>query len=108
MLIFEPLVVKSSALVLLAAVLSMAVPAWSAPPTDGGATPTPRPQADERFRQADTDGNGLLSKSEAERGAPHVAKHFDAMDANKDGQVARDEVRAFAQARRAARGEKTK
>lgn len=57
----------------------------------------------EQFRRADADGNGMLSRAEAERAAPLLAKHFDAIDADRDGQISPEEIRAF---RRAGRGER--
>jgi len=51
-------------------------------------------RADERFRKADTDNNGALSRDEAEKGNPRLARHFDAIDANKDGQLSREELDA--------------
>ena len=56
-----------------------------------------------QFRRADADGNGMLSRAEAERAAPLLAKQFDAVDANRDGQISPEEIRAF---RRAGRGER--
>ena len=55
----------------------------------------------EQFRHADADGNGMLSRAEAERAAPLLAKQFDAIDANRDGQISPEEIRVF---RRAGRG----
>ena len=57
----------------------------------------------EQFRRADADGNGMLSRAEAARAAPLLAKQFDAIDANRDGQISPEEIRAF---RRAGRGER--
>ena len=57
---------------------------------------------DERFRKADADGNGTLSRSEAEKGMPMLARRFDTIDANKDGQVTRDELAAVRKARHGA------
>ena len=57
----------------------------------------------EQFRRADFDANGMLSRAEAERAAPLLAKQFDAIDANRDGQISAEEIRAF---RRAARSER--
>ncbi len=50
---------------------------------------------DEKFKAADKDNDGALTKAEAEAGKMrHVVKHFDQLDANKDGKVTRDELRA--------------
>jgi Ca2+-binding EF-hand superfamily protein len=57
----------------------------------------------EQFRRADADGNGMVSRAEAERAAPLLAKQFDAIDANRDGQISPEEIRAF---RRAGRSER--
>jgi len=56
-------------------------------------------RAAERFKQADADGNGALSKAEAEKGMPGLARRFDAIDGNKDGQLSRDEIEAARKAR---------
>jgi len=58
----------------------------------------------EQFMHADADGNGMLSRAEAERAAPLLAKQFDAIDANCDGQISPEEIRAF---RRAGRNERS-
>ena len=49
---------------------------------------------DERFKKADADGNGAISRAEAEKAMPRLARHFDRIDANKDGQVTREEMAA--------------
>ena len=54
----------------------------------------------EQFREADIDGNGALSLAEAGKALPWLAKHFAAIDVNRDGQVSPEEIRAY---RRAAR-----
>ncbi len=46
------------------------------------------------LKKADTNGDGLVSKAEAQAN-PRLAKNFDAIDTNKDGQLSRDEMRAF-------------
>ncbi len=61
-------------------------------------------RADARFKKSDADGNGKLSRAEAEKGMPRLARHFDAIDANKDGQLTRDELDA---ARKAWHGAKS-
>lgn len=49
---------------------------------------------DKRFKSADTDGNGMLSRAETEKGMPRLARRFERIDADKDGQVSRDEIAA--------------
>ena len=49
----------------------------------------------ERWKAADKDGNGSLSREEAKASMPHLADNFDQVDGNKDGQVSGDEMRAF-------------
>lgn len=58
----------------------------------------------ERFRKADADGNGALSRAEAEKGMRRMVRHFDAIDANRDGQVTMDEVMAARKARGSRKG----
>ena len=62
-----------------------------------------RAKFDEHFAKADTDGDGALSRAEAEKGMPRLAKKFDRVDADHDGKITRDEIRAYLQAMRAAR-----
>ena len=54
----------------------------------------------ERLKAADTNGDGLISRAEA-AALPMIAKHFDEIDANRDGQISADELRAFHEKRRA-------
>ncbi len=65
----------------------------------------PAPGLDSRlaaqFRKADADGDGVLSRAEAERAAPEWAARFDAIDADRDGKISPEEIRAF---RRAGKG----
>ena len=53
----------------------------------------------EHFKHADTNGDGKISRAEAEQNAPRLAKKFDAIDANKDGQLTPEELRAYREAR---------
>jgi Ca2+-binding EF-hand superfamily protein len=56
-----------------------------------------------RFRDADTDRNGVLSRSEA-AALPEIAGKFDAVDVDHDGRISAEEIRAFRRAgRRSAR-----
>ncbi len=57
----------------------------------------------ERFKRADTDGNGALNREEAGKGSRALARHFDRIDANKDGQITNDEIQAARKARGGAR-----
>jgi hypothetical protein len=58
----------------------------------------------ERFKKADANGDGKLTKAEAEAGMPMVARNFGAIDTNKDGFVTPDEIRAGMEQRRQAKG----
>lgn len=59
------------------------------------------------FKRADTDGNGMLSRAEAEKGMPRLARHFDQIDTNKDGQLSRQEIAAARKTRAGARKDKS-
>lgn len=45
------------------------------------------------FQKIDTDGDGKISRAEA-AARPRLAERFDVIDANKDGFITRDEMRA--------------
>ena len=51
-----------------------------------------RASAEARWKEADKDGNGSLSREEASAAMPRLAENFDKMDANGDGQISRDEM----------------
>jgi Ca2+-binding EF-hand superfamily protein len=51
-------------------------------------------QGADRLKQADTNGDGMISRDEA-KALPRLLKHFDEIDANHDGQITADEMRAF-------------
>ncbi|MGB7480195.1 MAG: EF-hand domain-containing protein [Burkholderiaceae bacterium] len=53
---------------------------------------------DARFKAADTDGDGALSKAEAQAaGMQKIVARFDQLDANHDGKLTREELRAGTQ-----------
>lgn len=57
-----------------------------------------RAKAHERWRAADKDGNGSLSREEVESSMPRMADRFKEMDLNDDGQISRDERHDFGMA----------
>ncbi|RAA14740.1 EF-hand domain-containing protein [Ralstonia pseudosolanacearum] len=54
---------------------------------------------DAKFKAADKNGDGALTREEMQAGLPKLARHFDEIDANHDGKVTEDEIRAFMKAR---------
>ena len=60
-----------------------------------GAADTPAgPPPDARWNALDTDGDGRVSRAEAEAGAPGMARNFERLDTDADGQLTREEIRA--------------
>lgn len=57
-------------------------------------------KAAERFRHADTDGDGAISRAEAEKHAPRLAKKYEQIDSNKDGKLTQEELRVYREAKR--------
>lgn len=53
-------------------------------------------RAAEHFKKSDADGNGngMLSRAEADKGMPRLARHFGMIDAHKDGQLSQEELSA--------------
>jgi hypothetical protein len=56
-------------------------------------------QGRERFKKADANGDGRLSREEAKKGMPQLARNFDRIDANKDDMVTQEELEAASKAR---------
>lgn len=56
-----------------------------------------------KFAFLDSDGDRALSLAEIGSEAPRLAQRFGEMDKNRDGQLVPEEMRAFAEAQRAAR-----
>ena len=92
-------------------------PAQPSDPSASGATsaapnppsnPSPKPhhgEAKQRFLQADSNGDGKLSRDEAQS-LPHLAKRFADIDSDRDGYITRDELRAAHQRMKAARAQR--
>jgi Ca2+-binding EF-hand superfamily protein len=57
----------------------------------------------ERFAAADKNGDGKLSKEEAQAGMPFVYKHFDEIDKAHTGSVTMADIVAYAKQMRAAK-----
>ena len=51
-------------------------------------------RAEEWLTKVDTDGDGTISRQEAEANAPRLAKHFDEIDTDHDGTISRAELKA--------------
>jgi Ca2+-binding EF-hand superfamily protein len=60
----------------------------------------PEGHGHDRFKAADTNGDGKISREEA-KALPRLAKHFDEIDADHDGQITPDEMRAYHEKARA-------
>lgn len=50
---------------------------------------------DQMFKAVDANGDGLISKQEAELKAPAMAENFAAIDTNHDGGLSKNEIKAF-------------
>lgn len=90
----------------LIAMLAMALPlgaAAQATPQPTGAQRERAEQAVERFRAADSNHDGQISRAEADASLPRIAKRFDQIDSDHDGQLSVEEFRAVAEKARARR-----
>lgn len=56
-------------------------------------------QQEERFKRADANKDGRLTREEARKGMPVVSRNFDQIDANKDGVVTIEEIDATRKSR---------
>jgi Ca2+-binding EF-hand superfamily protein len=51
-------------------------------------------RGEERFRSADTNGDGSIDRAEAQQGMPRAAEHFGELDADSNGLLTHEELRA--------------
>ncbi len=49
---------------------------------------------EERFKNADKNGDNQITLEEAENGMPRVAAHFDVIDVDRNGYASMDEIKA--------------
>ena len=63
----------------------------------------PRMTAEERFKAANTTGDGRLTFAQAQAKMPRVAHNFEAIDKDRKGHVTLADIRAYDAERRAAR-----
>lgn len=59
-----------------------------------------------RFQKADVDGNGQLTRREAQTGMPRVYQHFAEIDTGNKGYVTLEQIKAYVAAKMAARQSK--
>lgn len=78
-------------------------PAETAPAPQAAAPAKPRMTAEERFKAANTTGDGHLTYAQAQAKMPRVAHNFEAIDKDRKGYVTLADIRAYDTERRAAR-----
>jgi hypothetical protein len=83
---------KSTIALIAALGLASAAALAADPGQDAGQDAGHGPMA--RLKAADTNGDGLISKAEAQASLPRLYKHFDEIDTNHDGQISPEELKA--------------
>ncbi len=83
--------------------LALAATAGSALAEDAGRGGGRAAELQKRFAAADKNGDGRLTKEEAQAGMPMVYKHFDEIDKARAGSVSLADIAAFAKDRRGAK-----
>ena len=61
-------------------------------------------KAEAWWKKVDADGDGTISRDEANANAPRVAKDFDKIDTDHDGTISHEELRAATRERRREHG----
>lgn len=59
-------------------------------------SPALKQAMEDRLRAADSNGDGLISKAEADTKLPRIAKNFAKLDINQDGMLSPEELKAVA------------
>ncbi len=75
--------------------------AWRKAGRGGRAGAGFRERFDALFRRADADGDGALSRAEAQAALPRLARKFGRVDADGDGRISLEEAHAWLDLRRA-------
>ena len=86
-----------------AAAAQAATPQAQAATPQAAAPAKPRMTAEERFKAANTTGDGRLTFAQAQAKMPRVAHNFEAIDKDHNGYVTLADIRAYDAERRAAR-----
>ena len=68
----------------------------AAPLAQAAADPKRDAELETRFKAADKNTDGCLTRQEAEAGMPRIAKGFDRIDEAKKGCITLDQIKAFA------------
>ncbi len=92
------------ALILLGAGAAAQAQDAAPPPAGAGGGHVP---IEQRFQSADANGDGHLTRDEAQAKLPMVYKNFDTIDSGKKGYVTLADVKAWMAARRASRAQPT-
>lgn len=89
--------------ILAAALFAAMAGAAVAETAPAAAAPKPRMSVEERFKTANTTGDGHLTFAQAQARMPRVAHNFEAIDKDRKGYVTLADVRAYDAERRRAR-----
>lgn len=65
--------------------------------TDSARQEKMRAELQKRFKAADANADGRLSRDEAKAGMPRIYRNFDAIDADKTGSISLEQIAAFAE-----------